>query len=69
MLTQTDIEQILKDDSDTDTAIRKKCEGVLTDCEVYGDTHCVPPLEDIVDSLIAKIAGLKNVINNLTAAY
>ena len=39
----------------TDTAVKKMCEGCLSDFEINGDSHGVPMIEDIVESLIKKL--------------
>jgi hypothetical protein len=37
--------------SDSETYIRNRVRGILTDFEIDGDSYVVPTLEDIVDSL------------------
>lgn len=43
------------DHCDEDTEIRKQCEGVLKEFDIYGDSYGVPTLGDIVEKLIEKI--------------
>jgi len=46
---------VLKDQSDADTYIRNAAMKVLSDKEVNGDEHGVPPIENIVDALVMEI--------------
>ena len=39
----------------TDTYIRERVKGILTDFEINGDSYGVPAIEDIVDLLCEKI--------------
>ena len=39
----------------TDTYIRDRVKGILTDFEINGDSYGVPTIEDIVDLLCEKI--------------
>jgi hypothetical protein len=48
---------LLQDTSDTDTYIRERVKGILTDFEINGDSYGVPTIEDIVDLLCEKIEG------------
>jgi len=48
---------LLKDTCNTDTYIRERVKGILTDFEINGDSYGVPTIEDIVDLLCEKIEG------------
>jgi len=65
--------QLLVDSSDTDTYIRERVKGILTDFEINGDSYGVPTIEDIVDLLCEKIEGHKEEIekekNNIRRRY
>lgn len=50
---------MLMDDSETDTYIRNRVRGILTDFEIDGDSWGVPALEDIVDRLCEMIFALQ----------
>jgi hypothetical protein len=51
--------QLLVDSSDTDTYIRDRVKGILTDFEINGDSYGVPSIEDIVNLLCEKIEDWK----------
>jgi len=57
----------------TDTYIRDRVKGILTDFEINGDSYGVPTIEDIVDLLCEKIEGHKEEIekekNNIRRRY
>jgi hypothetical protein len=57
----------------TDTYIRDRVKGILTDFEINGDSHGVPTIEDIVDLLCKKIENHKEEIekekNNIRRRY
>ena len=65
--------QLLVDSSDTDTYIRERVKGILTDFEINGDSYGVPSIEDIVDLLCEKIENHKEEIekekNNIRRRY
>ena len=49
------LRHLLQDTSDTDTYIRERVKGILTDFEINGDSYGVPTIDDIVDLLCKKI--------------
>lgn len=56
---------VLSDDASTDTHIRTQARKVLSEFDVHGDSYGVPPLEEIVDKLVAKAEkyeGYKDII-------
>ena len=55
MTSEEKIKLLLQDTSDTDTYIRNRVKGILTDFEINGDSYGVPTIEDIVDLLCKKI--------------
>lgn len=55
MTSEEKIKLLLQDTSDTDTYIRNRVKGILTDFEINGDSYGVPTIEDIVDLLCEKI--------------
>lgn len=48
------LEQIIKDDCETDSAVRDLARPVLGNLGVDGDSYAVPPLEDITAALVAR---------------
>lgn len=73
MTSEEKIKLLLQDTSDTDTYIRNRVKGILTDFEINGDSYGVPTIEDIVDLLCEKIEGHKEEIekekNNIRRRY
>jgi hypothetical protein len=45
--------------TDSDTYIRDRVRGILTDFEIDGDNYGVPTLEDIVNSLCERLTDQK----------
>lgn len=56
---------VLKDQSDADTYIRKSALSVLPEKEVNGDSYGVPPIENIVDTLVLEINARDRVLEML----
>ena len=59
------IETYATEESDTDTAIRNAAKKVLPESWIDGDSFFVPPLNHIVDKLVARIAELESHIKTL----
>ena len=59
MTSEEKFKLLLQDTSDTDTYIRERVKGILTDFEINGDSYGVPTIEDIVDLLCEKIEDWK----------
>ena len=48
-------DSVIADICEDDTSIRKECEKVFTDYEVYGDSYGVPPITDLVEKLVKEL--------------
>jgi hypothetical protein len=57
--------QEVRDWSETDTQVRESCAKVLSHEQVYGSTDGVPGVADLVDLLVARVAELKALVNEL----
>jgi len=45
--------------AETDTAVRERARKVLSEMQVEGDSYGVPPIEEIVDLLVAEVERLR----------
>lgn len=61
-----DNRQILEDEAETITAVREESRKVLATIDVDGDSYAVPSVEDIVGSLVAEIARLRDELKSTT---
>lgn len=58
------LKQSAEDWCETDAEIRKSAKRVLPAAQVDGDRTCVPPIEEVVELLVAEVAELRKVLEN-----
>lgn len=60
--------QELADWAEDDTQARKMCEGILTELEVHGNSHYVPGMVDLIETLVKKHKELRAQLEKLRGA-
>jgi hypothetical protein len=63
------LKQELSDWAETDTSIRESARKVLGDYAVDGDTAAVPPVEDIVEKLVAQLEQAQELLKRARLCY